>query len=240
LAYRQLPRHHEDSSDSPLIESVTPRLYGGTERIVSYLTEELVAQGRDVTIFASADSVTSARLVPCCEQALRHNPAVRDPIPYCMIMLDKLHHMAAQFDILHFHIDQFHFPIFHDRPLHALTTLHGRQDLPDLKVLAGMTTFPKCRLSQYHRRSANQFGMPISLARCCTASPAICCRRPCCHVEDISPFWAAYPQKRVLTAQSQLRTPWGCSKPDRADEAYLRRDIAPARSARYRVHWRDR
>jgi len=120
---------------APLIESVPPRLYGGTERIVSYLTEELVAQGHDVTLFASADSITSAKLVPCCEQSLRLNPAVRDPIPYCMIMLDKLRRMASHFDILHFHIDQFHFPIFHDRSSCALTTLHGRQDLPDLKVL---------------------------------------------------------------------------------------------------------
>lgn len=67
---------------APLIESVPPRLYGGTERIVSYLTEELLAQGHDVTLFASGDSVTSARLVPCCAQALRLNPVVRDPIPY--------------------------------------------------------------------------------------------------------------------------------------------------------------
>jgi glycosyltransferase involved in cell wall biosynthesis len=108
---------HEDCPYAPLIESVPPRLYGGTERIVSYLTEELVAQGHDVTLFASADSATSACLVPCCEQALRLNPAVRDPIPYCMIMLDKLRRIAPQFDILHFHIDQFHFPLFNDRPV---------------------------------------------------------------------------------------------------------------------------
>ena len=99
---------------APLIESVPPRLYGGTERIASYLTEALVTQGHDVTLFASGQSITSAKLVPCCAQALRLNPSVRDPIPYYMLMLDKVRKMASQFDVLHFHIDQFHFPIFHD------------------------------------------------------------------------------------------------------------------------------
>jgi glycosyltransferase involved in cell wall biosynthesis len=120
---------------APLIESVPPKFYGGTERVVSYLTEELVAQGHDVTLFASGDSITSARLVPCCEQALRSNPAVRDPIPYYMMMLDQVRRMASSFDVVHFHIDQFHFPIFRTIAHKTLTTLHGRQDLPDLQHL---------------------------------------------------------------------------------------------------------
>jgi glycosyltransferase involved in cell wall biosynthesis len=120
---------------APLIESVPPKFYGGTERVVSYLTEELVAQGHDVTLFASGDSITSARLVPCCEQALRSNPAVRDPIPYYMMMLDQVRRMASSFDVVHFHIDQFHFPIFRTIARKTLTTLHGRQDLPDLQHL---------------------------------------------------------------------------------------------------------
>ncbi len=120
---------------APLIESVPPRFYGGTERIVSYLTEELVRQGHEVTLFASGDSQTAARLEPCCPQALRLNPSVRDPIPYYMSMLDKVHRSADQFDVLHFHIDQFHFPIFNKINFAALTTLHGRQDLPDLHYL---------------------------------------------------------------------------------------------------------
>jgi len=129
---------------APLMESVPPRFYGGTERIASYLTEELVAQGHDVTLFASGDSITAAKLVPCCAQALRLNKAVRDPIPYYMLMLDKVRKMASQFDVLHFHIDQFHFPIFHEFASRTVTTLHGRQDLPDLKHLyAG---FPEMRL----------------------------------------------------------------------------------------------
>jgi len=119
----------------PLIESVPPRYYGGTERIVSYLTEELVAQGHDVTLFASGDSITSANLIPCCDKALRLNPAVLDPIPYYMIMLDRVRRMASSFDVLHFHIDQFHFPLFRGIARSTLTTLHGRQDLTDLQHL---------------------------------------------------------------------------------------------------------
>jgi glycosyltransferase involved in cell wall biosynthesis len=137
---------------APLIESVPPRLYGGTERIASYLCEELVAQGHDVTLFASAESVTSARLVPCCEQALRLDPNVRDVIPYYMLSMNKVRGLASQFDILHFHIDQFHFPVFRDLSHKTVTTLHGRQDLPDLKKLyAGFPEMPLVSISMAQR-----------------------------------------------------------------------------------------
>src|SRR5258707_14368486 len=92
---------------APLMESVPPRLYGGTERIVSYLTEELVGLGHEVTLFASGDSVTSAKLVSCAPHALRLDARGRDPIPYYMLMLDRVYRQADDFDILHFHIDQF-------------------------------------------------------------------------------------------------------------------------------------
>ncbi|WP_313805448.1 glycosyltransferase family 4 protein [Sphingobium sp.] len=117
---------------APLAESVPPRLYGGTERIVSYLTEELVRQGHDVTLFASGDSVTRAELVPVTEMALRLNPAVRDPIPYHMILLDAVRRRADEFDALHFHIDLIHMPLVQDFIDRCVTTLHGRLDLPDL------------------------------------------------------------------------------------------------------------
>ena len=129
---------------APLIEDVPPRLYGGTERIVSYLTEALVRQGHDVTLFASGHSITAARLQPCTAQALRLNPAVKDPIPYYMIMLDKVRTLADSFDVLHFHIDQFHFPVLHQYAGRMITTLHGRQDLPDLKPL--YAAFPDMKL----------------------------------------------------------------------------------------------
>ena len=120
---------------APLMESVPPRLYGGTERIVHHLTEELVRQGHDVTLFASGDSVTSAKLVPCVEQAIRLNPAVRDAIPHYLIMLDRLRSMAHRFDILHFHIDAFQMPLFRDLAGKTVTTLHGRQDILDMHCL---------------------------------------------------------------------------------------------------------
>jgi glycosyltransferase involved in cell wall biosynthesis len=90
---------------APLTESVPPRLYGGTERVVAYLTEELVRQGHDVTLFASGDSATSARLVGCVPRALRLDPAVSDAIPHHLVMLDKVRQRAREFDVLHFHID---------------------------------------------------------------------------------------------------------------------------------------
>lgn len=117
---------------APLHERVPPRLYGGTERVVSFLTEELVRQGHDVTLFASGDSQTSAKLVRCCDMALRLNPTVRDALPYHMIMLDEVRRRIDEFDILHFHIDVFHAPLVRDIADRTLTTLHGRLDLPDL------------------------------------------------------------------------------------------------------------
>jgi len=117
---------------APLIESVPPRLYGGTERIVSYLTEELVQMGHDVTLFASGDSLTSANLVPCAPMALRLNKQVHDTIPHYMLMLDRVRQQAHNFDILHFHVDFFPFPLFRSIARRTVTTLHGRQDLPDL------------------------------------------------------------------------------------------------------------
>jgi len=120
---------------APLMESVPPKLYGGTERIVSYLTEELVKLGHDVTLFASGDSVTSAKLVSCVPTALRLDPKVCDVIPYYMLMLDRVRRQSHQFDILHFHMDYLHFPLFRDISSRVLTTLHGRQDLPDNKPI---------------------------------------------------------------------------------------------------------
>jgi glycosyltransferase involved in cell wall biosynthesis len=117
---------------APLIESVPPRLYGGSERMVSYLTEELVRMGHDVTLFASGDSVTSAKLESCAPQALRLDKGIHDSIPYYMMMLDRVRACADRFDILHFHIDFFPFPVFRAMAERTLTTLHGRLDLPDL------------------------------------------------------------------------------------------------------------
>src|SRR5262244_3284285 len=159
---------------APLIESVPPTLYGGTERVVSYLTEELVRQGHQVTLFASGDSLTSAELVPCTSGALRLTPNVQDPIPYYMLMLDKVRDRAEDFDILHFHIDQFHFPLFRPIADRTVTTLHGRQDLPDLQALyRGFSDMPLVSISDAQRRPVPKarflatvhHGIPIDLHR---------------------------------------------------------------------------
>jgi glycosyltransferase involved in cell wall biosynthesis len=137
---------------APLMESVPPRLYGGTERVVSYLTEELVAQGHQVSLFATEDSVTTAELVPCGTRAIRLDGPGRDFVPYYMLMLDKLRSRAADFDVLHFHIDHFHFPLFRDMSSRTLTTLHGRQDHRDrLPFFAGFRQMPLVSISDAQR-----------------------------------------------------------------------------------------
>jgi glycosyltransferase involved in cell wall biosynthesis len=126
---------------APLCESVPPKLYGGTERIVSYLTEELVRQGHDVTLFASGDSITTAKLVPCSDMALRLNPAVKDHLPHHLAMLEEIRRCADDFDVLHFHVDLIHAPLVGDFLDRTVTTLHGRLDLPDLQPF--YRTFPE-------------------------------------------------------------------------------------------------
>ena len=138
---------------APLCERVPPKLYGGTERIVSYLTEELVRQGHEVTLFASGDSKTSAKLVPCCDLALRLNPSVKDTLPYHIIMLEEVRKRADQFDLLHFHIDFLHAPMVRQLAARTLTTQHGRLDLPDLAPFYGVfRELPLVSISNNQRR----------------------------------------------------------------------------------------
>lgn len=120
---------------APLYESVPPRLYGGTERVVSYLTEELVRQGHRVTLFASGDSSTSAELVPCCERALRLDP--RRPAVGALhtVMIEQVFKRARSFDIIHCHTDSLHFSLARRCPVPVVTTLHGRLDLVGLPAL---------------------------------------------------------------------------------------------------------
>ena len=120
---------------APLFESVPPKLYGGTERVVSYLTEELVRQGHDVTLFASGDSVTQARLIAPCPRALRLDPACVDQLAYHIVMLEEVFRNVDRFDIIHFHIDYLHYPLSRRHREAHLSTLHGRLDLPELPPL---------------------------------------------------------------------------------------------------------
>jgi glycosyltransferase involved in cell wall biosynthesis len=120
---------------APLFESVPPKQYGGTERKVSYLTEELVARGHDVTLFASGDSVTKARLMPMTDVAIRLDEKCRDWVPHHLLMLEKLIARAEDFDIVHFHLELLHFSLARRLAPVCLTTIHGRLDLPDIEPL---------------------------------------------------------------------------------------------------------
>jgi len=214
---------------APLIESVPPRLYGGTERIVSYLTEELVALGHDVTLFASGDSITAANLVPCVPKALRLDASVIDTIPYYMLMLDRVRQRAGDFDVMHFHIDQFQFPLFRPIADRTVTTLHGRQDLPDLVPLyLGFDDMPLVSISNDQRRPVPKanfaatvyHGLPVDL------------HRPTASRGDYVAFLGRIsPEKRpdrAIAIARALGIPLKiAAKVDRVDEAYFRTNIEP-------------
>lgn len=119
---------------APLAEAVPPKLYGGTERVVSWLTEELVAQGHEVTLFAAGDSTTGARLVPGCPTGLRLQ-GINDHTATNLVMLDAVRQRADEFDIIHCHIDLLQFPLFKDMPNKVVSTMHGRLDVPDFQPI---------------------------------------------------------------------------------------------------------
>lgn len=225
---------------APLAESCPPRLYGGTERIVSYLTDELVRQGHDVTLFASGDSKTQAELVPCCDMALRLNPVVKDPLPYHTIMLEQVRQHAQEFDVLHFHIDFLHYPLANNFADRMVTTLHGRLDLPDLKPFyAVFPQYPLVSISDDQRQplpSVNwagtvHHGLPRDLFPF-TASPT----------GDYLAFLGRIsPEKRpdraieiALRAGLKLKI---AAKIDAADQSYWEEVIAPLVAANPNVEF---
>lgn len=138
---------------APLYESVPPARYGGTERVVSWLTEELVEAGHDVTLFASGDSRTRSKLVPCSRRSLRTDPGCRDYLAHHIALLERVAQSAANFDIIHFHIDYLHFPVSRSEGLCQISTLHGRLDLPDLvPVYNEFSSMPVVSISYAQRR----------------------------------------------------------------------------------------
>ena len=119
---------------APLYESVPPKLYGGTERVVAYLTDELINQGHKVTLFASGHSNTKAKLIPISQRALRLYNHL-DTLAYHILELQEVLERRNEFDILHFHTDYLHFPFTYNNPVTTITTLHGRLDIDDLKPI---------------------------------------------------------------------------------------------------------
>lgn len=157
---------------APLYESVPPKLYGGTERVVSYLTEQLVQMGHEVTLFASGDSVTSARLVPGCAKSLRLNYGCLDRLAHHYVMLEEVMDRVDEFDILHFHCDYLHYPLSKISGALHLTTLHGRLDYADLVPLyRKYKSMPVVSISQYQRNPLSWInwvgnvyhGLPVDL-----------------------------------------------------------------------------
>ena len=214
---------------SPLMESVPPRLYGGSERIVSYLTDELVRQGHDVTLFASGDSVSSANLVRCVPIALRLDANVKDPIPYYMLMLDRVRVMADEFDILHFHIDQFHFPLFRPIAQRTVTTLHGRQDLHDLKPLyVGFSDMPLVSISNSQRKPIANANFAATVYHGLPAQTLKPNYKPSgdyvAFLGRISP--EKRPDRAIRIAQALGLRIKIAAKIDKVDEAYFREHIA--------------
>jgi glycosyltransferase involved in cell wall biosynthesis len=120
---------------APLIEAVPPQLYGGTERVVAYLTNALIELGHEVTLFASGDSETKAKLVPIWPRALRLDPGVRDPFAPVFMQLEIVARCAHEFDVVHAHLDYFGYPLLRRLAVPSVTTLHGRLDLPELPPL---------------------------------------------------------------------------------------------------------
>ena len=142
---------------APLTEAVPPKLYGGTERVVSWLTEELIALGHDVTLFASGDSVTSAKLEAMWPRALRLDGAVRDPNALHMMMLEQVYRRSSDFDILHCHLDYYPFSLFSRQSTPFVTTLHGRLDLPEHQPTFDIfNTAPVVSISNSQRRPLPQ------------------------------------------------------------------------------------
>ena len=215
---------------APLVESVPPRLYGGTERVVSYLTEELVRQGHEVVLFASGDSTTSAELVAGARQALRLDPAARDPLPATLLLLEEVRQRAGAFDALHFHIEFLHCPIFRALAGRCVTTLHSRLDLPDLAdFYKRFSEMPLVSISDTQRQPLPQarwvatvpHGIPRHLIRF-KPNPA----------GDYLAFLGRIsPEKRLDRAIAIARRAGIplkiAAKVDRADLAYFEREVRP-------------
>jgi len=214
---------------APLYESVPPKLYGGTERVVSYLTEELVAEGHDVTLFASGDSRTAARLVSACPRSLRLDKSVKDQLAHHLVMLEEVFRRTEEFDVMHFHVDYLHYPLSRRARQPQLTTLHGRLDLPDLlplyrefaeMALVSISDAQREPLPDARWLGTVHHGLPLDLH-----APRETPGRYLAFLGRIS------PEKRVdraIEIARRVGMPLRiAAKVDRADRGYFTRDIRP-------------
>jgi glycosyltransferase involved in cell wall biosynthesis len=222
---------------APLAESVPPRLYGGTERVVSYLTEELVRLGHHVTLFASADSETSAELVPCAPRSLRAAdlPQLR---AYCSLMLEAVRQRANDFDVLHFHLDHLHLPLFRPLARKTVTTLHGRLDLPPLAALyREFSDMPLVSISNSQRAALPSANWVATVhhglaAEICPFNPAF---RPSPRTGHFAFIGRVSPEKGLERAIEIARRAGArlriAAKIDAVDEPYFKERIEPLLAA---------
>ena len=218
---------------SPLTESVPPQLYGGTERIVSYLTEELVRQGHNVTLFASGDSRTAAHLHATTPTALRLTASVHDPVAYAVLQLEEVRRQASEFDLVHFHGEYLHFPLIRAMGLtNCVTTTHGRLDLRDHRrlydefrdlSLVSISDHQRQPLAQCNWVGTVHHGLPPHLCPFVPDKP---------HGDDYVAFLGRIsPEKRADRAIEIARLAGVnlkiAAKVDKADAAYFRSQIEP-------------
>ena len=214
---------------APLTEAVPPKLYGGTERVVSWLTEELVALGHEVTLFASGDSVTSARLEAMWPRSLRLDGSVRDPNALHMVLVELVYRRASEFDLIHFHLDYYPFSLFSRQSTPFVTTMHGRLDLPEHQpVFDEFSSVPVVSISNAQRRALPQanwvrtvhHGLPEDLLRPKPFKPSYFA------------FLGRIAQEKGLDRAIQIAEHCGvplkvAAKVDKADREYYEEQIRP-------------
>jgi glycosyltransferase involved in cell wall biosynthesis len=213
---------------APLSESVPPKLYGGTERVVAYLTDELVRHGHDVTLFASGDSRTTAVLVPACERAQRLN-GCRDFLAAHLMMVEEVARRADEFDLIHFHISHVHYPVMRRLDVAHLTTLHGRLDLPELvPFYREFSDIPVASISASQRRPIPHARWVGTVHHGLLPGELTFQREPGTYLAFLGRI---SPEKRVDRAIAIAKAcGWPlriAAKVDPADRAYFERDVQP-------------
>jgi glycosyltransferase involved in cell wall biosynthesis len=216
---------------APLFEAVPPKLYGGTERVVYSLTEELVAMGHDVTLFASGDSLTSAKLEPVWPQALRLDPSIRDWVSTYAILMEYVRQRCDAFDVLHFHVDYWPNSLFSRQPVPFVTTLHGRLDLPEFAAVYRMfPNAPLVSISNNQRTPVPDLGWAATVYH--GMAQTLLTPQPVAGERDYFAFLGRIsPEKGIERA---IRIAQACgvtlkvaAKVDRADEEYFKAEVEP-------------
>ena len=214
---------------APLYESVSPQAHGQTERVIAYLTNELVNQDHQVTLFASGDSVSQARLIAPCDQALRFDPEVRDPLAHHVVMMERMLQDAAEFDVVHFHMDYLHLPLVSRLDIQTLTTLHGPLDNPELTPLYRMfSKLPFVSISQAQRtpmpwlnwQDTIYYGLPEDLFQ---LHP-----NPGAYLAYLGPITPEQDIERAIEIAKLANMPLKISaNMEQVDPAYLQMEIKP-------------